>query len=158
MSDAVTRAQALLAMPVDGVSRNSLRHALGEVLAELSEAREIGRSEGRADVAEYSRAIGEIEAALGIVGAVPMRETVNAVRGMALRIAALEAELAQLKQPGALVLDAGEVAVVVEALRLAAPSIAEAQEDFWAPSDKRVNAMLALARKLEAAAKPGSGE
>lgn len=44
-----------------------------------------GRAVGREDVAKYSNAIGRIEAALGIVGAQPLSETVRAVENLARR-------------------------------------------------------------------------
>jgi hypothetical protein len=47
---------------------------------ERDEAFNRGRAVGREDVGKYSHAIGQIEAVLGIVGARPMRETVDAVR------------------------------------------------------------------------------
>ena len=56
---------------------------VAELEREREAAYERGRSAGREDVAKYSRAIGEIEAVLGIAGAVPLSETVAAVRAMA---------------------------------------------------------------------------
>lgn len=52
-----------------------------------------GRRDGRSDVSEYSNAIGLIESALGIVGVVPLRETVKAVWALEDRTAQLEAHL-----------------------------------------------------------------
>ena len=54
---------------------------------ELEQAREAGRSQGREDVGKYSRAIGEIEGLLGITGAVPLRQTVQAVRALTEQLA-----------------------------------------------------------------------
>jgi hypothetical protein len=57
------------------------------VAAALRGAYEAGRATGRADVAKYSNAVGQIEAAIGYAGARPLRETVQAVRAMAARLA-----------------------------------------------------------------------
>jgi len=54
---------------------------------ELEQAREAGRSHGMDDVGKYSRAIGEIEGLLGITGAVPLRQTVQAVRALTEQLA-----------------------------------------------------------------------
>ena len=56
-----------------------------------------GRTEGRADVAKYSRAIGEIEGALGIAGAVPLSMAVDEVRALVADRDRLAAELARLR-------------------------------------------------------------
>jgi hypothetical protein len=56
---------------------------------------EKGRATGRDDVAKYSRAIGEIEGQLGIAGAVPLRETIAAVRALRLKVTAAESALAE---------------------------------------------------------------
>ena len=76
-NDTVGLAQAYIAR---GDSIVALEMKVERLTRELAEAFDRGRAEGRADVAKYSRAIGEIEAALGIAGAVPMSSTVNAVR------------------------------------------------------------------------------
>jgi hypothetical protein len=57
------------------------------IAATLRRAYEAGRATGRADVAKYSNAVGQIEAAIGYAGARPLRETVQAVRAMAARLA-----------------------------------------------------------------------
>jgi hypothetical protein len=58
-----------------------------ELAAALRGAYDAGRATGRADVAKYSNAVGQIEAAIGYAGARPLRETVQAVRAMAARLA-----------------------------------------------------------------------
>jgi hypothetical protein len=62
-----------------------------------------GRAAGRSDVGKYANAIGSIEAKLGLVGAVPLTETVAAV-------AALRAELSETQAHLRSALDAGEAA------------------------------------------------
>lgn len=52
------------------------------VTAERDAAFDRGWTAGREGIARYSRTVGEIEAALGIAGAVPMRDTVSAVRSV----------------------------------------------------------------------------
>lgn len=62
-----------------------LRADVERLTAERDAAFELGRLVGRADVAKYARAIGEIESVVGIVGAVPMPQTVQAVRDLVSR-------------------------------------------------------------------------
>lgn len=62
-----------------------LRAEVERLTAERDAAFELGRLVGRADVAKYARAIGEIESVVGIVGAVPMPQTVQAVRDLVSR-------------------------------------------------------------------------
>lgn len=52
-------------------------------MGERDEAFERGRAEGRKDIGKYSYAIGSIEAVLGIVGSVPMKQTITAVESLA---------------------------------------------------------------------------
>lgn len=54
---------------------------------------ERGRSVGREDVGKYSNAIGRIESALGISGAIPLEQTVKAVEMLNARAVAAEREL-----------------------------------------------------------------
>lgn len=71
--------------------------ALVAAYRERDAAFDSGRNAGRAEVAKYSRALGEIEAVVGIAGAVPMRETVAAVRSLAQRAEAAEKERDELR-------------------------------------------------------------
>lgn len=57
-----------------------------------------GRAAGRADIDQYSNAIGRIESALGIAGAVPMHETVDAVVALVRRADIAEAEIERLRK------------------------------------------------------------
>jgi len=69
-----------------------LRADVERLTAERDAAFEQGRIVGRADVAKYARAIGEIESVVGIVGAVPMPQTAQAVRDLVSRAEKAERE------------------------------------------------------------------
>ena len=71
---------------------------IDELTAELATEYERGRAVGREDVGKYSRTIGEIEGVLGITGAVPMRETVEAVRKLVTALAAARAAREQAEK------------------------------------------------------------
>lgn len=62
------------------VERDDARAEVERLRGDRDEAFDRGRAVGREDVGKYSYAIGQIEGVLGIAGAQPLAETVEAVR------------------------------------------------------------------------------
>lgn len=84
------------------------RSAVERLTAERDEAFDRGRAIGREDVGKYSRAIGEIEAALGIAGAVPLSQTVAAVSVMRAELTAAREALGEAWLAGGVTLTEGD--------------------------------------------------
>jgi hypothetical protein len=76
----------------------SLRAEVARLTGGLRAEYDRGRREGRDDVGKYAGAIGSIECALGIYGAVPLSETVEVAKAMAADNVSLRAQLAEVRR------------------------------------------------------------